>query len=203
MIPENAVDAREPYILIEGPRWGDAEFYGDWFLAAARADRLCKAAIKNDAKFSKQIELLQECRHPLDFDKCASAVFLALEEHRVTTLFPVASARAEAVAMMAEMGFFMLTGSRYQMVLPTRLDIGRVKAALLQFAQTADEDCVFHADHLLTTMPLIEAKTCQARLGAMDQNDRIAHRRILLDAACRVTGPRSNSGWASAPPSTG
>jgi hypothetical protein len=101
MIPENAVDAREPYILIEGPRWGDAEFYANWLLAAARADRLCKTAIKNDAKFSKQIELLQEFRHPLDFDKCSSAVFLALEEHRVTTLFPVASAMAEAVAMMA------------------------------------------------------------------------------------------------------
>jgi hypothetical protein len=64
MIPENPVNAREPYILIEGPRWGDAEFHGKWLLAAARADRLCKTAIKNDAKFSKQIELLQEFRHP-------------------------------------------------------------------------------------------------------------------------------------------
>jgi hypothetical protein len=34
---EKSVQKTEPYILIEGPRWGDAEFNGKWLLTAAKA----------------------------------------------------------------------------------------------------------------------------------------------------------------------
>ena len=39
-------------------------------------------------------------------------------------------------AMMVEMGFFILTGERYQMVIPTKLNMGKVKSAVLKFART-------------------------------------------------------------------
>ena len=29
-------------VLVEGPRWGDAEFYGNWLLAAAKAEAFGK-----------------------------------------------------------------------------------------------------------------------------------------------------------------
>jgi hypothetical protein len=35
-----------PCILIEGPRWGGAKFYGRWLLAAAEAQRLFNEATK-------------------------------------------------------------------------------------------------------------------------------------------------------------
>jgi hypothetical protein len=42
--------------------------------------------------------------------------------------------------MMVEMGFFVLTGERYQMVIPPRLNMDRVKMAALKLAETEDEE---------------------------------------------------------------
>ena len=28
----------DPYILVQGPAWGDAQFYGQWLQAAANAE---------------------------------------------------------------------------------------------------------------------------------------------------------------------
>jgi hypothetical protein len=36
-----------PCILVEGPRWGDAEFYGRWLLAAVEARRLFTEATRD------------------------------------------------------------------------------------------------------------------------------------------------------------
>jgi hypothetical protein len=43
---------------------------------------------------------------------------------------------------MVEMGFFTLTGDRYQMTLPTKLDMDRVKQAHLKLAGTEDENWI-------------------------------------------------------------
>jgi hypothetical protein len=48
-----------PGILVEGPAWGDAEFYGHWLLSAAKANELLKDARKNDAEFRTAIETLE------------------------------------------------------------------------------------------------------------------------------------------------
>jgi hypothetical protein len=48
-------------VLVEGPRWGDVEFYGKWLLVAARADVLLKKAL-NDPVFNKQID--RHCNSP-------------------------------------------------------------------------------------------------------------------------------------------
>jgi hypothetical protein len=50
-----------PCILIEGPRWGDAEFYGRWLLAAAATQRLFKEATK-DQVFDDEILVAQMLR---------------------------------------------------------------------------------------------------------------------------------------------
>ena len=50
-------DRSEPCILIEGPKWADAEFYGRWLVAAARANRFWLKALKNPI-FEKRIERL-------------------------------------------------------------------------------------------------------------------------------------------------
>ena len=33
-------------VLVEGPEWGDAKFYGEWLLAAAKAESLWKEALE-------------------------------------------------------------------------------------------------------------------------------------------------------------
>jgi hypothetical protein len=35
---ENLMERTDPYILVQGPAWGDAQFYGEWLLAAAKAE---------------------------------------------------------------------------------------------------------------------------------------------------------------------
>ena len=36
----------DPYVLIEGPKWADAKVYGNWLLAAAKAEALWKQALR-------------------------------------------------------------------------------------------------------------------------------------------------------------
>ena len=43
------------WVLVEGPEWGDAQFYGEWLLAAAKAQLIWRDALQ-DQKFAKQIE---------------------------------------------------------------------------------------------------------------------------------------------------
>jgi hypothetical protein len=48
---------QQPYILIEGPRWGDAQFCAEWLLSAAKANEFWRKAL-NDPNFRGQIESL-------------------------------------------------------------------------------------------------------------------------------------------------
>ena len=83
--------------------------------------------------------------------------------------------------MMVEMGFFVLTGQRYQMVIPTRLTIGKVKRAALKLAQTEDEEYYLHPEYLVVTMPYAEAKAWQVRLRGMSEDNRCADKLLLLE----------------------
>src|SRR5262245_13178681 len=57
---------KETVVLIEGPAWGDAGFYGQWLLDAAKANELLQQAKKDDQKFREAIATL-EILHCLDF----------------------------------------------------------------------------------------------------------------------------------------
>jgi hypothetical protein len=92
------------------------------------------------------------------------------------------SEEGELFAMMAELGFFVLTGERYQMVIPTSTDIGQLKKALLRFAETEDAEYWLHPEHLVTTMPFASAMAWQSRLLAMDEQRRNADRIVLLSS---------------------
>ena len=70
----------------------------------------------------------------------------------------------EEFVMMVEMGFFVLTGQRYQMAIPEQLDMDVVKRAALKFAKTEDEESYLHPVYLVATMPYAEAEAWQERL---------------------------------------
>ena len=167
-------------ILVEGPAWGDAEFYGNWLLMAAKANVLLQQVKCDDPDFRSSIDTL-EVLYGLDFGLMGT-VFMSLfidKEFQTFVIDPDSDGLIEFV-LMAEMGFFTLTGDRYQMTLPTKLDLDQVKQAHLKLAGTEDEDWI-HPERLVVDMPHARATEFQRLLGDMDQDQRLADRRALLN----------------------
>jgi len=184
MSPNDSIHNSDRSILVEGPKWGDAEFYGKWLRAAAKADALWKEAIK-DPSFKNQIYALTlECMP--DFGIGATIMFFKLDKNFSSFAIQLNS-REEGIdlvdefVMMVEIGFFILTGERYQMAIPTQLNMDVVKKAALKFSQTEDEEFYLHPEHLVATMPYAEAKAWQGRLRTMDSAHRCADRLLLLE----------------------
>jgi hypothetical protein len=169
------------YCFVEGPRWGDTEFYGSWLLAIAKADALWKEATK-DPSFEKQVDRLMVVYIP-DFGIIGTVLLSRLEKNFASFLVDLKEEEGEVFVMMVEMGFFALTGQRYQMVVAAHLDIKSVKSAALKLAQTEDEECYLHPERVVTTMPYTQAKEWQARLRLMNEDQRCADRLLLLDSA--------------------
>ena len=177
---EVSIQKDSPCILVEGPRWADAAFYGKWLLAAAKANALWEKAIK-DPSFEKQVNRLMVAYIP-EFSISATVLLSYLEKNFASLVVRLDDEMGvEEFTMMVEMGFFVLTGQRYQMVIPTRLTIGKVKRAALKLAQTEDEEYYLHPEYLVVTMPYAEAKAWQVRLRGMGEDNRCADRLLLLE----------------------
>jgi hypothetical protein len=128
---------------------GDANFYGNWLLAAAKADELLKEASKQDADFCASIRILETFQE-LNFAITATTFLsrLATKKEFCTFLVDVQAGELSDFALMAEMGFFALTGDRYQMTIPRHLDLALVKEAHLKLAQNDD-----HPEYFITDLP--------------------------------------------------
>jgi hypothetical protein len=182
MVDTNSIhEESESCILVEGPRWGDGKFYGRWLIAAAEAQALWKEALKNP-NFQKQVDRLCMLAYP-DFGMGATVLLSRLERNLasiIVSLNEEDQTLVEEFAMMVEMGFFVLTGERYQMVIPPRLNMDRVKMAALKLAETEDEEYFLHPEYLVASLPYWQAKEWQARLRQMDEDHRCADRDVLL-----------------------
>jgi hypothetical protein len=161
------IQSSDPCVLIEGPSWGNAEFYGKWLLAAAQAETFWKEALK-DPDFEKQVERVSVVYMP-DFGIAASMMLIQLEEHRTTFVLDLHSEDGDDFAMMITMGFFAPYCGRYRMTIPFNLSVTKVKAAVLKYAQTEDKEYVLHPEYLVNTMSFSEARAWQNRLSALDQ----------------------------------
>jgi hypothetical protein len=178
----NPIHETEHCIFVEGPRWADAEFYGKWLLMATKAQGLWEKALK-DSRFEKQIELLTAIYFP-QFDHSASLFLFLLKDNFVSFTIPLRgedSAELDQFALMAEMGFFVLTEWRYQMAIPARLNMDVVKIAALKYAKTELEDEGLHPEWLVTTMPYALAEEWQRRLRDIEEEQRCVERAALLD----------------------
>jgi hypothetical protein len=154
-------------------------FYGSWLLAIAKADALWKEAIK-DPRFNKKVERPMVVSIP-DFSIGGTILLSRLEKNLASFLVDLNAEEGEEFVMMVEMGFFVLTGQRYQMVIPAHLDMKTVEIAALKLAQTEDEEYYLHPERLVATMPYTQAEEWQARLRLMDEDLRCADRILLLD----------------------
>ena len=161
---QDFIKEHDPHILVEGPEWGDAEFYGNWLLAAAKAEALWKEAI-NDPSFEKQVDRLTTIFMP-DFGIGATDILSRLKPNLISCAIRVNGGEevelVEEFAMMVEMGFFVLAGHRYQIAIPGQLNMDVVKRAALKIAQTGGEEYHLHPEYLrIATVPYAKAKAWQ------------------------------------------
>ena len=184
-------------VLIEGPKWGDAVFYGRWLILSARVDDLWKDIAAKDPSFRKLIDKVVSVPACVDFGLNASILLLKLLEKHCTLVIEPADYDAEALYMMEQMGFFAVTGRRYQMTLPTEIERDIVKQAMLNLAGLKEVmwRAVAHDPQYkcvnpfsLTCMPRLAAAAWQRLLGRMDEEERVAERSALLAASGNRVG---------------
>jgi hypothetical protein len=182
---QNAVNDR-PCILIEGPGWGDADFYSRWSLAAAEAQRLFAEATKDEV-FKDEIFVLQFV-YRIDLGIMASDMLQKLFEDELAAIIRLdgktdenedAFLVLEAFTTLAALGFFTVTGERYQMAIPPKLDLKTVKRTFIKLA--ADAEALIPIEKVVTTMPRAGAKRWQKLLTTMDERQRVADRNALLE----------------------
>jgi hypothetical protein len=161
------IDGNNPCVLIRGPTWGDAEFYGKWLIAAAQAEAFWKQACK-DLDFEKQVQRVCLAYIP-DFGISASEIIMRLEECKTTLVLDLYSEGGDDFVMMVTMGFFVPANQSYRMAIPLDLTAAKVRKAVLKYAQTEDEEYMLHPEYLVTTMSFSEARAWQNRLQAVDQ----------------------------------
>jgi hypothetical protein len=176
--PENpAVKSR---ILVEGPAWGDAQFYGNWLLNSAKANQLLRELEKVDPQICEELVSMDGgiCH---DFGINALIFLRKLGDTTFETfIIDPESSDLIAFIFMVEMGFFSLTGERYQMTLPRDLNMDKLRQAILNIANTEEEECVIHPERLVAQMPYSRAKAFQCLLADMNQSQRLADRNRLL-----------------------
>jgi hypothetical protein len=156
-----------PCVLVEGPTWGHAEFYGRWLLAASQAEIFWKAA-QQDAEFQKQTERVCVVYIP-DFALRATIMIMLLKDYRSSFVIDLNSNDVEEFTMMVLMGFFETSDHHYKMVVPVGLNLTSVKDALLNLAKTEDEEFALHPEYLVSTISFAEARACQERIRAIEE----------------------------------
>ena len=96
---------------------------------------------------------------------------------------------ADGFFILAEMGFFVRTGTRYQMTIPESITPKGAAVAIERLVSTEDEDGILHHEYIIKCMPRFEAEQWQRRLASLSHEARLADRQLLLDlepALCTV-----------------
>jgi hypothetical protein len=146
-------------VLVEG--FGDAEFYGNWLLAASKAEALRKEAF-DDPDFEKQVDRLTVIYIP-DFGISATLFLIRLKDNLSSFVISFCEDEGVDFVLMTELGFFVRTARGYQMAIPADLTLTKVKAAALTYAQTEDDKSYLHPEVVVYLMPLAEALRSQMR----------------------------------------
>jgi hypothetical protein len=84
-------------------------------------------------------------------------------------------------ALMAELGFFRLTGDRYQMTQPEPVSGSKIETALLRLASTEDDRYFIHPEYLVSFMSKLYAEKWKTKLERLPWMQRVADRAILLE----------------------
>ena len=109
--------------------------------------------------------------YPRFRDSCIDLV-MELREYCTSLVLDLDSYDGEDFVMMVGMGFFVRTHQSYQMTIPPCLTAEKVRAAVIGYANTEDEEYMLHPESLITTLPFAQAKALQNRLRAVDEFNR-------------------------------
>jgi len=163
------MDSITPFlsVVIEAPTTRDMRFFGEWFIAAHRAEMFWKKALK-DRVFEKRTGLLTMLYIP-DFEIAASELFCRLGVRSPGCTIRLDQEFANEFSMMAELGFFVPEADHHRMALPQRITSRRVKAAALKLAATVDVDCMLHPEELVHAISPTHAAVLLQRVRALDQ----------------------------------
>jgi hypothetical protein len=169
------------WVLVEGPGPDDAEFLGRWLLAAAAADRALQEQFKRNPTLRKQISSLEVC-YEIRFSAAATRFLALLMENLTAFTLSIEENWIDPFSIMADLGFFRLTGERYQMTVPPNIPGSAIEVALLKLAAT-ERNFSMHPEHLIHFVTRTYAQTWRARLEKLPWMQRVADRNILLDVA--------------------
>jgi hypothetical protein len=167
------------WVLVEGPGAGDAEFLGRWLLAAVEADHALEEQFKKNPSLKEQISRL-ELVFCIRFSSAATRFVELLMKNLTCFLLPLGEEWSEIFSVMAQIGFFRLTGERYQMTIPQAISGSAIKAALLRLASTEDQQYYLHPEQLVTCLGKPDAQNWQLRLERLPWMQRVADRALLL-----------------------
>jgi hypothetical protein len=172
-------DEMAPWVLIEGPAPGSAEFLGRWLLAAADADRELHDQYARNPLLKQQISRL-EVLYVVSFSPPATKFIELLMKN--LTCFPLGlwDEWGEMFTVMAELGFFSPTGNRYQMTIPKDISGLKIETTLLRLASTEDDEYYLHPEYIVNFLPKREAEAWSHRLECMPWMQRVADRELLL-----------------------
>lgn len=177
----NQYDSTKHWVLVEGPKPGDAQFLGQWLLAAAKADKLLQEQFELDPGFKRAVDRL-EVVYAFAFSPTATkCIELLMTDLTAFPLSVLGEPFGEAFVVMTELGFFSQTGDRFQMTIPKDTSSEEIKAALLHLANTEDQDFVLHPEHLVQCMDRCDVLDWQARLNRLPYLQRLADRAIFID----------------------
>lgn len=173
---------KQHWVLVEGPAPGDAHFLGRWLLAAAEADKLLQEQFEQDPSFKLTISRIV-LLYAFAFSPTATKCIELLMKDLTSFSLSVFDLWGDVFAVMAEIGFFLRTGDRYQMTIPKTVTHAKIKAALLGLIKTEDEDHILHPEHLVRCLDQREIRDWRLRLDRLPWTHRVADRNILLDGS--------------------
>ena len=171
----NPAEAKPDLVaLVETPFFSHAKFFGRWLLAAAEAQQAVEIALASDASL----------RERLAYEPCLSLDAMLCIEYLVNSrssfVIEIRTLDGNGFLILAQMGFFVRTGRRYQMTIPNSITPKGAASAIERLVSTRDDDGILHAEHIINCMPRFEAEQWQRRLDAMSQEARLADRQRLL-----------------------
>jgi hypothetical protein len=147
-----------PFVVVQFPSYGDAEFASRWLASAADADRILSRHRWTNPDLETALKHVG-LTNAVEFSWAAMEFIYFWQDNWPAFSFNLFESECyESFAYMAETGFFTRTGQHYQMTQPTALTTETIAQALLKLAATEDEEYHLNPQWLLATMTEEDAR---------------------------------------------
>jgi hypothetical protein len=168
----------EQCVAVECPAFGDLDFWQTWVSLARLVDLiLCgnleRASVEvREYLFNNPINFFTVAR------LCEAKGIQGFSSFSIGT----SDMLVEAFPLFVELGFFQLTGDRYQITLPHFLNLERVERAILSLVDNIDANGTSNPESGLNLISEIAYERLSCRLREMEENVRVEERQRLLHA---------------------